>query len=420
VAHPSAVPEHLPSLRWWVRFLSVAGPGIVVMLADTDVGSIVTAAQSGASWGYRLLLLQILLVPILFVVQDLTVRLGLVTGKGHGELIREHFGPGWAWASVSSLVVACAGALLTEFVGVVAVGQFVGVPAWASLALAAGFLLVVVWTGSYRRVELVAILLGAFELAFIWLAVAAHPDGRAVATGLSHLPIRDHAYLYLVAANIGAVLMPWMVFYQQSAVVDKGLGPEHLHYARWDTAVGTIVTQIMMAAILITVAATIGTTHPGTSLGSVEEIANALTPFLGSGTAHVLLGLGILGAAMVASVVVTLAAAWGVGEVAGYRHSLDQGPRAAPWFYGLFSLVVVTTAVVVGFVKDLVSLTIGVQVMNALLLPLVLGLLFQLARRALPPPYRPRGAYAAVVGSLILVVSVLGVFGGLGGILRIV
>ena len=138
----------------------VAGPGIVVMLADTEVGSIVTAAQSGARWGYRLLLLQILLVPVLFVVQELAVRLGIITGKGHGELIRDHFGPRWAWLSVSALLVACAGALVTEFVGVQAVGGMLGVPSWASLGLAAGFLLVVVGTGSFRRVEIVALLLG--------------------------------------------------------------------------------------------------------------------------------------------------------------------------------------------------------------------------------------------------------------------
>ena len=147
-------------------------------------GSIITAAQSGARWGYRLFLLQILLIPVLFVVQELAVRLGIITGKGHGELIRDHFGPRWAWLSVSALLVACAGALVTEFVGVQAVGRMLGVPSWASLGLAAGFLLVVVGTGSYRRVEIVALLLGACELAFIVLAVRAHPDEHSVASGL--------------------------------------------------------------------------------------------------------------------------------------------------------------------------------------------------------------------------------------------
>src|SRR5574342_498686 len=149
----------------WKTFFAVLGPGLVVMLADTDVGSIITAGQSGVQWGYSLLLLQAILMPILYVVQELTVRLGIFTGKGHGELIRETFGPPWAWVSVAGLGVATVGALLAEFSGVAAVGELFGVARVVSLALAAGFLLVVVWTGSYRRVERVAIALGLFEFA---------------------------------------------------------------------------------------------------------------------------------------------------------------------------------------------------------------------------------------------------------------
>ena len=126
--------------------------------------------------GLRLLLLQLVLMPILFIVQELTVRLGIFTGKGHGELIRVTFGPRWAWISVAGLGVAAVGALLTEFSGVAGIGELFGIPREFSLALAAGFLLVVVWTGSYRRVELIAIALGLFELAFFWVAYAAHPQ----------------------------------------------------------------------------------------------------------------------------------------------------------------------------------------------------------------------------------------------------
>jgi len=137
-----------PAPARWKTFFAVLGPGLVVMLADTDVGSIITAGQSGVQWGYSLLLLQAILMPILYVVQELTVRLGIFTGKGHGELIRETFGPFWAWVSVAGLGVATVGALLTEFSGVAAVGELLGVSRVISLALAAGFLLLVVWTGS--------------------------------------------------------------------------------------------------------------------------------------------------------------------------------------------------------------------------------------------------------------------------------
>jgi NRAMP (natural resistance-associated macrophage protein)-like metal ion transporter len=154
-------------------FLAILGPGLVAMLADADVGSVVTAAQSGAQWGYKLLALQVLMIPVLYVVQELTVRLGIFTCKGHGELIRETFGRGWAWLSVAGLAVACLGALITEFAGISGVGLLFGVPQVTSLALAVTVLLVVVWTGSYRRVERIAIFLGLFELAFVWVAMRA-------------------------------------------------------------------------------------------------------------------------------------------------------------------------------------------------------------------------------------------------------
>src|SRR5579863_6184794 len=158
------------SASGWNTFLAVMVPGLVVMLADTDVGSIITAAQSGVQWGYRLLLLQLLLMPVLYIVQELTVRLGIFTGKGHGELIRNTFGSGWAWVSVSGLGVATIGALMTEFSGVAGVGELFGVPRAVSLGLVTAVLLAVVLTGSYRRVERVAIALGLFELAFFVVA----------------------------------------------------------------------------------------------------------------------------------------------------------------------------------------------------------------------------------------------------------
>ena len=165
------------------RYVSVFGPGLVVMLADTDVGSIITAGQSGVQWGYRLLLLQFVLVPILFMVQELTVRLAIFTGRGHGELIAETFGRFWAWVSVTGLAIATMGALITELSGVAGVGELYGVPRGVSLALAATALVAVVLTGSYRRVERVAIALGLFEFAFFAVAWLAHPSlegiGRA-------------------------------------------------------------------------------------------------------------------------------------------------------------------------------------------------------------------------------------------------
>jgi NRAMP (natural resistance-associated macrophage protein)-like metal ion transporter len=404
------------AMSGWKTLLATLGPGLVVMLADTDVGSVLTAAQSGAHWGYQMLALQLLLVPILYVVQELTVRLGIFTGRGHGELIRETFGASWAWVSVLGLVVAAVGALLTEFSGVAGVGELFGVPRAWSLVLAAGFLLVVVWTGSYRRVERVAIILGLFELVFVWVALRAPIDSHALMEGITRVPVRDEGFWYLVAANIGAVIMPWMVFYQQSAVADKKLQRAQYTAARWDTAIGAVVTQVVMAAVLVVAAATLWAGHLSPPLDTVGQVADALTPFLGATLGRTAFGLGMLGAAMVAAIVVALAAAWGVGEVTGYRRSLESHPREAPWFYLVFTLGVVGGALVVAFVPDLVALAIGVEVMNALLLPLVLGFLVALAIHALPAEHRLRGWYRWLVTMLVALTSALGVYGALSSL----
>ncbi len=263
------------------RALWVLGPGLMVMLADTDAGSIITAGQSGASWGYRLLPLELLLIPVLYVVMELTVRLGTTTGKGHAEAIRDRFGARWAWLSVGTLLVSATGALVTEFAGIAGVGALVGVAPAVTVPLAAAFLITIVLSGGYRRIELVGLALGSFELAFVIAALLARPKAAAVLAGLwSHQPLGSHSYLALVAANVGAVVMPWMIFYQQGAVVDKGLRVRDIRLARLDTALGAVLTQLVMVAVLIVTGATLFG-HGSGSLESVGEIATAVSPYLG-------------------------------------------------------------------------------------------------------------------------------------------
>ncbi len=400
------------------RALAVFGPGLVVMLADTDVGSVITAGQSGVQWGYRLILLQFVLMPILYMVQELTVRLGIFTGRGHGELIRDTFGPVWAWISAVGLAVATIGALLTEFSGVAGVGELFGVSRGVTLPLAAAALLAMVMTGSYRRVERAAIVIGLFELAFFGVAWAAQPHLSTMLRQAVQIPVRNPDYLYLVAANIGAVIMPWMIFYQQSAIADKKLRPEHFAAARWDTAAGAVMTQLVMAAVLVAGASLAGPEPGHASLATVGEMSRALTPLLGVQAGQVVFGLGVLGAAMVAAVVSSLALAWGLGEVAGYRRSLEYFPLQARWFYGCYASCIVGGALLVGLAPDLVSLNVGVQVMNALLLPVVMGFLVLLAIKSLPPTVRLRGAYLWVVLAVTGVTCALGVWGGIGGLFQ--
>lgn len=405
-----------PSRSRWLRFLAIAGPGLVVMLADTDAGSIITAAQSGAQWGYKLLLLQLVLAPILFVVQELTVRLGIVSGKGHGSLIQQHFGHKWAMLSVGTLIVACVGALLTELSGLAGVGLMYGIPVPLTITVIVGGLILMAYTGSYLSVERIAMCIGAFELVFLVVAWRAHPNTSEMISGSLSIPWKDPKYLYLVAANIGAVIMPWMVFYQQSAVVEKKLTVDDLPAARWDTAFGAIITQVIMAAVLIATAATLGKSNSGATLDTVQQIAQAMTPFLGEGSGKLMFAMGMIGAALVATIVVTLTAARSLGEVMGVNHSLDHAPQDAPWFYGIFTASLILGGLFVASGVNLVTLSVGVQVMNALLLPIVLGFLYLLARR-LPEPYRLSGFYAVVVALVVLLAAGFGVYAGLSGIL---
>lgn len=403
----------------WRRLALVVGPGLVVMLADTDAGSIITAAQSGAQWGYKLLLAQLVLVPVLYIVQELTVRLGVVTGKGHGKLIAEQFGPFWAWLSVATLVVACLGALLTELSGLAGVGDLFGVPDWLTVTMTVALLVAMAVTGSYQSVERIAMAIGAFELLFLAVAAASSPNASQIARQTLDIPISDSKYLYLVAANIGAVIMPWMVFYQQSAVVEKRLQIDDLPAARADTFLGAIITQIVMAAMLVAAAAALGADAPadgtGPALQSVQDIAGAFTPVIGVFWGKAVFALGMSGAALVATIVVTLTAARTLGEVLDVPHTLDKSLTEAPWFYSFYALALVVGGAIVLSGVDLIQLSVAVQVMNSLLLPFVLGFLLLLARR-LPRPHRLEGFYAGIVACTLAVTTIFAVYASIAGL----
>jgi Mn2+/Fe2+ NRAMP family transporter len=398
-------------------WISVWGPGLLVMLADTDAGNVVTGAQAGAQWGYRLLPLLLLLIPMLYMVQELTVRLGLHTGRGHGELIRQRFGFGWACLSTAGLAAATIGSLVTEFTGVAGIGELYGLSRSLTLPVAAATLLTVVATGSYRRVERTAIVIGLFELAFFAVAWTAHPNPATLAKDAVDLPLGNREFMYLVAAVIGATFNPWMIFYQQSAIADKKLRLDHLKVARWDTAVGAVLTQCLTGAVLVAAAATLASGGASAGISSVGEISNALTPLLGESVGRLVFSAGVLGASLVAAIVCSLALAWGVGEVAGYRRSLECHPFEAKWFYGIYAACVVGAAALVWFVPDLVWLTIAAQVLNAFLLPLVIGFLVALAVKALPEPLRLRGVYLWVLIGISAIVSAVGLYGGVSGLL---
>lgn len=396
----------------WRVLPVVMGTGLIVMLADTDAGSIVTAAQSGAQWGYRMVLPQLILIPILYFIQEITIRLGIFTGEGHGALIRKHFGLSWALVSASTLFLSSIGALIAEFSGLAGIGELFGVSRWFTIPLATLVLIGIALAGSYNKAERIGIAIGLFELAFIPAALMTHPNADQLWQGIKTLPLSEPKYVFLLAANVGAVIMPWMIFYQQGAVIDKELKPEHLKIARWDTAIGAVLTQIIMIAVVVALAATIGRAVADPKLDTVGQIAQGLVPFIGWTGAKVLFGLGVVGAAFTAALVASLAGAWGISEVFGWRHSLNDPVPHARIFYWLYSLAHVVGAVLVLASVDLVSLTVDVEVMNAMLLPIVLGFLLMLEARVLTAEQRMRGVWKYAVWSLSGAVILFGLYMG--------
>ncbi|OBI85894.1 NRAMP family divalent metal transporter, partial [Mycobacterium sp. 1245805.9] len=301
--------------------------------------------------------------------------------------------------------------LLTEFAGVAGVGELFGVSRWVSIPIATAALLALALTGSYRRVERIGLVIGAAELAFLVAMVMARPEPKAFVEGLKSMPLGNSSYLLLIAANVGAVIMPWMVFYQQGAVVDKHLSVATIRQARHDTLAGAVLTQLIMISVVVTVASTIGAHGGDTALNTVGDIANALTPYLGRVGGTVLFGLGMLGAALIAAIVASLAGAWGLSEVFGWKHTLNQRPnRATAKFYITYGLAHVIGAALVLASVDLVNLAVDVEVMNALLLPIVLGLLLALESRALPDEWRMRGPRKYIAWALCLVVMGFGLY----------
>jgi Mn2+/Fe2+ NRAMP family transporter len=412
-----ALSKRSSGVRWHHMAFAV-GPGVVVMLADTEAGSVIAAAQSGAQWGYRLLLLQFALIPALFMAQELASRLGLAARQGLAELALHRLGLLPTVLLLTTLTISCVGALVTELSGLAGVGQLYGVPVWQSSAVAATGLLTIVLTGSYRSVERVAMALGLCELAFIALAWQARPAGTEMASQILQMPFADRGYLYLLAASLGTCVIPWAIFYQQSASIDKGLTRAHLSAARVETLIGAVLCQTITAAVLVAAASASG--HGKASAHSfdrISEIASTFTAVIGPTAGRVVFALGMTGGALVAAIVVCLTVAWAFGEVLGLRHSLSESPAQAPWFYGAFAAVLCSGAVLVGSGVNLVRLAIAVGVLNTLLLPIVLGFLYRLARQELPDELRLRGIYAAVAGIVFTVVAAFGLYASIGSIL---
>ncbi|MDE3103357.1 MAG: divalent metal cation transporter [Chloroflexota bacterium] len=357
------------------RILRAAGPAWIVMLADVDAPSVISAGQAGTDFAYAAIFPLVLCIPALYLVQEMTTRLAIVTGKGHAELIRERYGMGWATVAVVSMVAIDLIAYVAEFAGIALGAAILGIPAAAAIGGALVLHTLWVLTGSYRRFEVVTIALSLTLLAFVLLALAGHPDPAAILGGLSPLqPFGDARYQDLAVALVGASIMPWMVFYQQAATAEKGLGLDDLPGARKETLISAVVSQALMVAIVV--AAAVG----ARTMRASRIVPDAGGVVLPSGLASLaaggwgpLVAVGLVGAGLLAAVVISLSSAWAWCELFGWPHRLDLSPRRASGFYLLYALEVVPAAAIALAAPHLVTLILEAMILNviALVVPLV-------------------------------------------------
>ena len=349
------------------------------MLADVDAPSVITAGKGGTESGYALLLPIFAIVPVLFLVQEMTARLAVVTGKGHVELVRSRYGARWASLSVLGMAVINFVAYVAEFAGIALGAAIVGIPVPIAILGALAIHASMVLSRSYTWFERIALVLSLALFSFVALAVAGRPDLGHLVSDLSPLPADvPHDYFALVVAMIGASIMPWMLFYQQSASVDKKLTREDLHGSRIETLVGAFASQALLAAIVIAAAAAMKSAAPvAASATNLAELPEGMAR-LAAGGAGWLIAIGLIGSGLLALVVISLSAAWGIGELMGWPHSLNLKPNEARRFYGVYLVEVIPAAVVVLVSKDLVRLCVGSMVFNVVVLALPLAFVVRL------------------------------------------
>jgi len=399
------------------RVLATIGPGLMVCFADTDGPCLITAADSGAVYGYKLLMLQIVLAPILFVAQELTVRLALLRGMGVVGLVKADVGRVWALLVAIPLLASCFFGLQSEYSAIGQTMRFWGWPVWVTNTCITCLLLVLALSGSYNCAEKVGLTLGAFQMLLFITMFMAKPDGQQVFDQLLDFPLQDSGYIKLMTSNIGAVIMPWMLAYQQSAICDKGLseeGAEHLLIERIDTFVGSFLTQGVMAAMLVTIAAAV---RKGEGVESVDDLLTIFARVLGNeNAARWVLTFAIVGACVVAAIVQTLTASWVLEELWNDRSAtssqrstgffqMKANFRARPMFYMAYVVVCTVAFIVTVATDNAVDLSIFTQFLNGVLMPPVIFALWFLAAFRLPEEQRLRGFYKWLAFALFAICS---------------
>jgi len=393
-------------------YLVIAGPGIVVMVADNDAGGITTYAATGAKYGYNLILFLVILIPVAYYVQEMTVRLGAVTKRGHAEAIFSGFGAFWGWFSLIDLMIVDWLTLVTEFIGMTSALEIFGVPAWLTTVGVVVLLSSIMLNGRYWTWEKIALLFCALNLVYIPAAFMVKPSAREIlhSTFLPSFPAGfDGQLFFFLMANIGTTIAPWMLFFQQSAVVDKGLLEKDIPWAKFDTWLGSVLT----IAVAIFIVIVTGTVLRGVDIDSAAQASIQLQEshrWVGTFMAIGLFDAGLLGA-----ICISLASSWAFGEIFGWAHSLNTNIKEAPWFYGSYFLTLASAGAVVLIPgAPLVLITLFVQVIAVTLLPAALVFLILLLNdRAHMGEYANSRLQNVIGGAIVLVIIALSTLYGI-------
>jgi NRAMP (natural resistance-associated macrophage protein)-like metal ion transporter len=395
--------------RGLVAYLAILGPGMVAANAGNDAGGIATYATAGAVYGYALLWTLLPITISLGLVQEMCARMGVVTGKGLADLIREQFGVRWTMLIMLALLVANAGVTVSEFVGIAAATELYGVPRYLSVPLAALAVWWLVVKGSYKRVERVFLVMSLVFLGYVVSAFMSHPDWSAVTRASVHPTFQlDSRYLFMLVALIGTTISPYMQVFVQSSVVEKGVAEEDYNLTRADVWVGTIFAVAVALFILISTAATLNRAGQTRELESAADAAKALAPLAGT-YAQLLFAIGLFGASMLAAGVLPLATAYSVSEALGFEKGVSRSFREAPIFLGIFTfLIAVGSLVAILPGLPLWRVLVVTQFINGLLLPVLLVAVTRLASNRTLMGVRANGrVYNLIVWLTVFVVSAL-------------
>jgi NRAMP (natural resistance-associated macrophage protein)-like metal ion transporter len=402
-------------------FFAVLGPGIIVMVADNDAGGISTYAVTGSQHGFSLLFIFILLVPTAYYVQEMTVRLGAVTKRGHAEAIFEGFGPFWGWFSLADMALVNWLTLVTEYIGMTAAASMFGIPPWMTIIGVTAVLFAIVLSGKYWTFEKLTLVFCLFNLVYIPAAIwimetPTAPAWSKVFDGffLPHTALGGFSadLLFIILANIGTTIAPWQIFFQQSAVVDKGLDVKDIQFGKWDTLAGATLTCVVAVFIVITTGAAFYYHRPPIAIEDARQTAEALVPLLPAGQgalARKLFAIGLFDAGFLGALCISLSSSWALGEVFGWAHSLNASVRDAPWFYLVYLAMLLSAGSVVLIPNaPLVTITMFVQVVAVTLLPsLLLFLLLMLNDRGTMGEYVNSRWQNVTNGSIVAVVIVM-------------